>query len=279
MTSPRTDPPQAPPRDSWRERLYVVIFEADTPAGKAFDVALLLLILASVLVTVVDSLPSLSAEQHDQLLLADWVFTVLFTVEYVLRLMCVRRKLGYALSTFGIIDFVAIVPTYLSLLDLGFRGGAVVRALRLLRVFRIFKLGRFLTEAATLRQSLRTSRAKVTVFLTFVLILICIMGAAMYLVEGPESGFASIPDGIYWAVVTVTTVGYGDLSPITPWGKALAAFVMLLGYSILVIPGGIISAEWVAARQHEVSTQVCPDCTHEGHEIDADFCKRCGGRL
>lgn len=266
-------------RRPWQLALHTVIFEADTPAGKAFDVALLVAIVASVVVAMVDSVPTLAADQHDALIVADWVFTVLFTVEYVLRLLCVRRKLGYALSFFGLIDLASFVPTYLTLFDFGYHGGQVIRTLRLLRVFRVFKLARFLGEATTLRRSLVASRAKVTVFLTFVLIMVCILGSTMYVVEGPEHGFTSIPEGIYWAVVTVTTVGYGDLSPVTPLGKLIAALAMVMGYSVLVIPGGIISAEWAAQRSSGISTQACPDCSAEGHDVDARFCNMCGARL
>jgi len=271
--------PASDDRDTWRKRLHEVIFEADTPAGKLFDVVLLIVIVASILVVTLDSVESISARHHDALLRAEWIFTLLFTVEYVLRLLCVRRKLGYALSFFGVIDFVAIVPTWLTLVAPGWHGAAVIRALRLLRVFRIFKLAQFLTEANSLRAAMRASRPKITVFLTAVLIIIVIVGSMMHVIEGPESGFTSIPQGIYWAVVTVTTVGYGDISPETPLGKAVAALVMIMGYSILIIPGGIISAEWVAGRIGPISTQVCPDCSREGHTTNAVFCKFCGGRL
>jgi voltage-gated potassium channel len=269
----------SPEWPAWRRRLHTVIFEADTPGGKLFDVVLLAVIVLSVLGAMLDSVESIRAVHHDTLLTAEWVFTVLFTVEYLLRLLSVRKKLGYALSLYGMIDLLAIVPTYLTLLNLGWHHGVVLRALRLLRVFRIFKLAQFLSEAATLRAALVASRPKITVFLAVVLILICIVGSAMYLIEGPASGFSSIPQGIYWAIVTVTTVGYGDISPVTPLGKALAAIVMLVGYSILIIPGGIISVEWAAARWRAIGTQACPDCSREGHDTDARHCKYCGGRL
>jgi voltage-gated potassium channel len=277
--------PSPPPRDdvhglsSWRRRLHDVIFEADTRAGKLFDVALLIVIVLSVLVAMLESVASVRAEHHDLLVTAEWVFTGLFTIEYGLRLLCVRRKLGYAFSFFGIVDFLAILPTYLQLLDLGWRHAAMVRSLRLLRIFRVFKLAQFLSEASELRRALAASRPKIVVFFTAVVIIICIVGSAMYLIEGKDSGFTSIPQGIYWAVVTVTTVGYGDISPVTPAGKMLAAVVMLMGYSILIIPGGIISAEWVTRKQGAISTQSCPDCSREGHDADADYCKFCGGRL
>ncbi len=263
----------------WRHRLHSVIFEAETPAGKLFDVVLLIVIVLSVLVAMLESVTAVRVKHEALLVGAEWVFTGLFTVEYVLRLLCVRRKLGYVFSFFGIVDFLAILPSYLLLVDIGWRHGAVVRSLRLLRVFRVFKLAQFLSEAAQLRRALASSRPKIIVFFTAVLIIICIVGSAMYLIEGEGSGFTSIPQGIYWAVVTVTTVGYGDISPITPVGKLVAAVVMLLGYSILIIPGGIISAEWASAKRTSVSTQVCPDCSSEGHDADATFCKVCSGRL
>jgi voltage-gated potassium channel len=271
--------PAGDDRSAWRRKLHDVIFEAETPAGKLFDVVLLIVIFASVVVVTLDSVESIAERHHDALLRAEWVFTLLFTVEYVLRLLCVRRKVGYALSFFGVIDFVSIVPTWLTLFAPGWHGAAVIRLLRLLRVFRVFKLAQFLTEARALRLALRASRAKITVFLAAVLIIIVIVGSIMHVIEGPETGFTSIPQGIYWAVVTVTTVGYGDISPETPLGKAFAALVMIMGYSILIIPGGIISAEWVTSRLSPVSTQVCPDCSREGHMIDASYCKFCGGKL
>lgn len=263
----------------WRRRLHSVIFEADTPTGKLFDVVLLIVIVLSVMVAMLDSVKSIRAQYAAVLIAAEWVFTGLFTLEYGLRLLCVRRKLGYAFSFYGIVDFLAILPTYLLLLNIGWHHGAVVRSLRLLRIFRVFKLAQFLSEATELRRALAASRPKITVFFTAVLIIICIVGSAMYLIEGEESGFTSIPQGIYWAVVTVTTVGYGDISPVTPAGKLVAAVVMLMGYSILIIPGGIISAEWASAKRAGVTTQACPDCSREGHDADAKFCKFCGGRL
>lgn len=275
MSPKHTSDPSWP---RWRRKLHDVIFEADTPAGKAFDVALLLAIVASVVETALDSVESIHLAYGPLLNTVEWVFTGLFTLEYLLRLICVRNRWGYATSFFGVVDLLAVLPSYLSLLDLGWRHAVMVRSLRLLRVFRIFKLAQFLSEAKALRAALAASRAKITVFLTTVIIMICIVGSVMYLVEGPASGFTSIPRGIYWAVVTVTTVGYGDLTPTTPLGQVLATLVMLLGYSILVIPGGIISSEWSRARDAH-GTQACPDCSREGHDLDAAWCKYCGGRL
>lgn len=263
----------------WRQRMHEIIFEADTPQGKCFDVVLLIAIMLSVLVVILESVESIDKEYHGSLLMAEWLFTILFTIEYILRLVCVHNKLNYARSFFGIVDLLAIIPTYLTLFELGTRYAVVIRIVRLLRVFRIFKLAQFLSEAGAFRHAIYASRAKITVFLTAVLIVICIVGATMHLIEGPESGFTSIPQGIYWAIVTVTTVGYGDISPITPFGKMVAAIVMMLGYSILLVPSGIISAEWIQMRHQQISTQVCPDCSREGHDLDAMYCKFCGASL
>jgi voltage-gated potassium channel len=265
----------------WREHLRVIIFEADTPAGKRFDVALLVAILASVLAVMLDSVASVRAEYGGALDLAEWIFTILFSVEYLLRLVCVPIPWHYARSFFGVVDLLAILPTYLSLLLPGAEHFMVIRGLRLLRIFRVFKLGRFLGEASILRNALAESRHKITIFLGTIAILVTILGTAMYLIEGEENGFTSIPLSVYWAVVTMTTVGYGDLAPQTGMGKALAALVMVLGYSIIAVPTGIVTAgiveSTVAARR--VSTRCCAQCMAEGHDLDALFCKECGASL
>ena len=276
-SSPDAVPQLAP----WRERLRVVIFEADTPAGKAFDVILLVSILASVLAVMLESVASIRAEYEPILVAVEWVFTILFTIEYVLRLACVPIPWHYAKSFFGVVDLVAILPTYLSLLLPGAENLLVIRGLRLLRIFRIFKLGRFLGEASILRRALVESRHKVTVFLGTVAILVTILGTGMYLVEGEENGFTSIPVAVYWAVVTMTTVGYGDIVPQTVLGKMLSTVVMILGFSIIAVPTGIVTAEIVetAVAKRKVSTRVCPHCMAEGHDPDANFCKACGAAL
>jgi voltage-gated potassium channel len=265
----------------WRERLRIIIFEADTPAGKLFDVALLVAILVSVVAVMLDSFAPIRAEYGRSLDVAEWVFTVLFTLEYVLRLACVPIPWGYARSFFGVVDLLAVLPTYLSLLLPGAEHLLVIRGLRLLRIFRVFKLGRFLGEASILRKALADSRHKVTVFLGTIAILVTILGTAMYLIEGGGNGFTSIPISIYWAVVTMTTVGYGDIAPQTVAGKALAAVVMILGYSIIAVPTGIVTAEIVesAVAARKVSTRCCPQCMAEGHDTDASFCKACGASL
>ncbi len=265
----------------WRERVRVVIFEADTRMGKAFDVALLLAILASVGAVMLDSVASVRAEHGQALDAAEWVFTILFTVEYVLRLACVPVPRRYARSFFGVVDLLAILPTYLSLLMPGAENLLVIRGLRLLRIFRVFKLGRFLGEASILRKALADSRHKVTVFLGTIAILVTILGTAMYLIEGEGNGFTSIPISVYWAVVTMTTVGYGDIAPQTVLGKALATVVMITGYSIIAVPTGIVTAEIVehAVAAKQVATRSCPSCFSEDHDRDARFCKSCGAEL
>lgn len=267
------------PAPGWRERLHTVIFESDTAAGKAFDIALLLTILLSVLVVMLDSVPAIRAQHGDTLLLLEWLFTIIFSVEYVLRLLAVRRPLAYSASFFGVVDLVALVPTYLSVLLPGTQYLLVVRVLRLLRMFRILKLTEYLHEGATLRRALWASRRKISVFLLTVVTITIIVGAVMYVVEGAENGFTSIPISIYWAVVTLTTVGYGDLSPQTPLGQALAVLVMLLGYGIIAVPTGIVTAELTRPSLQAPSAQACRSCGKEGHEVDARFCNRCGAPL
>ena len=278
---------------SWRERWYEVIFEADTPAGKLFDVLLLIAILLSVLVVMCESVDSIR-QMHPKLLIrAEWFFTILFTIEYIVRILCARRPLRYIFSFYGIVDLLAIIPTYMTILPFFHTQPtaqrlAVIRALRLLRAFRIFKLAHMLSEAIALRQAIWAARAKVAVFLSCVLIAIVIVGATMHLIEGRRvdsegqpivSGFDSIPESMYWAIVTMTTVGYGDVSPTTSTGKALAACMMILGYCMIIIPTGIVSAELAQSRGKSVTTQVCPECMSEGHDTDATYCKFCGGKL
>ena len=265
---------------SWRLKLHEIIFEADTRAGKIFDILLIVAILLSVSVVMLDSIPKMHQHYGDQLFIAEWVFTILFSIEYLLRIMTVGRPLKYITSFFGIIDFLAIVPTYLSLLFPGTQMLAVIRILRVLRIFRVLKLVQYLGEAQTLVIALKASRRKIIVFMFTVLTLVVIFGSIMYMVESDESGFESIPHGIYWAIVTLTTVGYGDIAPQTDFGRALAAIVMILGYSILAVPTGIITAELtLGAGKGKVSTQACPECSAEGHDFDAKYCKYCGSRL
>jgi len=269
-------------RAAWREKIRVIIFEADTPAGKAFDVGLLVAILLSVGAVAAESVPWLREERGSELRLAEWTFTILFSIEYVLRLISIDRPWRYARSFFGIVDLFAILPTYLSLLLPGAQSLVVIRGLRLLRVFRVFKLARFLGEATMLRRAMLASRHKVVVFFSLIAILVTILGSLMYLIEGEENGFTSIPTGVYWAIVTLTTVGYGDISPQTPIGRLLAACVMILGYCIIAVPTGIVTAEIVeqaVGARRPVTTRSCPDCGAEGHELDARYCKDCSAEL
>jgi voltage-gated potassium channel len=264
-------------RDSWREDLRVIIFEADTPAGKAFDVALLFAILLSVGAVMLESVASLRAEYGMALRAAEWVFTAVFTIEYAIRLICVPHPLRYAISFFGVVDLLAVLPSYLSLIIPGSQSLLVIRALRLLRVARVFKLAHFLGEIEVLTAAMRASRNKVIIFMGTVLILVTILGSAMYLIEGEDAGFTSIPRSVYWAIVTMTTVGYGDITPQSVPGQTLAAIVMILGYAIIAVPTGIVTAEIVeAARMRSVTTRVCMTCMSEGHELLAQFCKDCG---
>jgi len=277
MASPLENPPLSP----WREKLRVIIFEADTRAGKAFDVGLLVAIVLSVLAVLLDSVTAFRSHHGRLLDTAAWIFTLLFTVEYALRLICSPHPLHYARSFFGVVDLLAILPTYLSLLFPGAESMAVIRGLRLLRIFRVFKLGQFLGEASLLRNALASSRHKITVFLGTITILVTIIGTAMYLIEGEENGFTSIPAAIYWSIVTMTTVGYGDMAPATVAGKVLASVVMILGYSIIAVPTGIVTAEIVetAAASRRITTRSCPNCLSEGHDRDATYCKDCGAPL
>ena len=267
------------PPESWRSKLHEIIFEADTPVGKLFDVALFWLIIASVVAVMLESVGVVRNDHGTALRVSEWAFTLLFTAEYVLRLMCVGRPVLYARSFFGVVDLLAIVPTYLSLFIAGTQALLVIRAIRLLRVFRVFKLARYVVEARSLVAALRASRVKIVVFLEGVLILVLIIGALMYVIEGEENGFTSIPMSIYWAIVTMTTVGYGDIAPQTALGQTLAAAAMITGYAIIAVPTGIVSAELVQARRGELTTQACPACGAEGHDIDASHCKHCGAEL
>ncbi len=271
--------PSRQPHAAWREHLHEVIFEADTPAGRLFDIALLTAIGTSVVAVVLESVTEIRVQYGGLLRAAEWLFTILFTVEYILRLVTVRQPLRYARSFFGLVDLLAIIPTYLSLVVTGAQSLLVIRALRLLRVFRVLKIVRHLHELSSLVAAIRATRAKITVFVMVVLTLVLIMGSAMYVLEGEESGFTSIPRGIYWAIVTVTTVGYGDIAPRTVLGQAIAAAAMLLGYSLIIIPTGIFSTELARVAAKPLTTQSCPECLREGHDQDALHCKYCGTRL
>lgn len=263
-----------------RLALQQTIFEAETASGKAFDIFLIISILCSVAAVMLDSVAPIRARYGSLLHDVEWFFTILFTVEYLLRMICVGRPLKYAFSFFGIIDLISIVPTYLSLFLPGSQILLVIRILRVLRVFRVLKFVQYLEESRLLVDALKASRKKITVFLFAVLTLVVVLGSIMYLIEGEVNGFTSIPRSIYWAIVTLTTVGYGDISPNTFPGRVLASFIMLLGYGIIAVPTGMVTAEIaLAVKGQKVSTHVCPECTAEGHEPDAEYCKRCGAKL
>ena len=266
-----------------KEKLHEVIFEADTQAGKRFDIILLIFIVASVLVVMLETIEEIDARFHHLFIVLEWVFTVVFTIEYILRLYAVKRPIKYATSFYGMIDLLAILPTYVDVLFSGSRYLLAIRALRLLRIFRIFKLAKFLKESSIIMMSLRASRPKITVFLVFIFLVVIVTGSIMYFVEGGRgSGFTSIPKSIYWAIVTLTTVGYGDIHPVTNLGQLIAAVLMISGYAVLAVPTGIISAEVVHRKiygKQEISTQVCRYCSEEGHDLDASHCKFCGELL
>lgn len=266
--------------DPIKKKLHEIIFEADTPSGKLFDVVLFVLIILSVVLVILETLPAVEDHYRPYFYILEWLLTLLFTIEYGTRLYCVKKPSKYALSFYGIIDLVSILPTYLSLIFSGTQYLLIIRALRLLRIFRVFKLGHFLYEGNLLISALKRSRRKITIFLFFILITVSIVGTVMYLVEGPiNEGFASIPKSMYWVIVTLTTVGFGDITPISNLGRFIASCVMILGYAVIAVPTGIVSAEIVQTKPKKVTTQACINCGEEGHDQDADFCKYCGEPL
>lgn len=264
----------------WQLKLHEIIYESEKPEGKAFDVALLACIIISILVVVLDSVDHLHQKYGQIFFTMEWVFTIIFTIEYILRLICIRKPYKYIFSGLGIIDLIAVIPSYLSFVIVGAQSLLVFRALRLLRVFRIFRLVHFLSEMRFLSVALVSSLRKISIFTFFVLTIVIILGSVIYLVEGPQHGFTSIPQSIYWAIVTITTVGYGDVAPATPLGKFIASFIMLLGYGIIAVPTGIVTTEMaLAARSKKQDNRACPSCGREGHDEDAAYCKYCGHEL
>ena len=269
-----------------KHRLHEIIYEADTPAGKLFDIVLLISILLSVLLVMLESVKEISQAQYgttrlsygDVFNIIEWGITILFSVEYILRIVTVKKPWAYIFSFYGIIDLLSIIPTYASLVALGSFNLVALRALRLLRVFRILKLARYIGESDRLLIALRASRTKIVVFLFFVVILCITLGSIMYMIEGAENGFTSIPRSVYWAIVTLTTVGYGDIAPGTPIGQLIASVIMILGYAIIAIPTGIVSAEMTKSKVH-TNTQACPHCLKEDHQDRAAFCYHCGHKL
>jgi voltage-gated potassium channel len=262
---------------SWRAKIHEIIFGSDTPEGKAFDVALFIAILLSVLIVLLDSVTSFHKKYGTLFLIAEWFFTILFSIEYVLRIISSKYPGKYIFSFYGIIDLLAILPTYLSLVLVGSQYLVVIRVLRLLRVFRVLKLARYVKASAVLAIALKNSRHKIVVFLEVIFTLVVIMGSLMYLIEGPENGFSSIPRGIYWAIVTLTTVGYGDIAPQTVLGQALASVIMIIGYAIIAVPTGIISVE-MAKATHD-SSKTCDNCHSKDHDAEAKYCKDCGAKF
>lgn len=266
----------------WKDKLHEIIFEADTATGKSFDIILLMAIVASVIAVCWESLPNLDPSTKQLLYIVEWIFTVFFTIEYVTRLIAVHKPTKYATSFYGIIDLLSIIPTYLSIFIIGTNSLLVFRALRLMRLFRIFKMVPFLDQGNIIISSIRSSIPKLTVFVSFIMIIVCISGAVMYLVEGQvNESFDSIPRGIYWAIVTITTVGFGDIVPRTALGQFLSAVLMILGYAVIAVPTGIVSAEIAKGgssndEPHEYTTQACRYCSLEGHDPDAVHCKHCG---
>ena len=276
------------PKTRWKNKLHEIIYEADTPAGKLFDVVLLIIILASIVLVMLESVKSVDKNHHDLLNTLEWIITILFSLEYIARIICVNKPIKYIFSFYGIIDFLSTIPKYISLLFGGLHALAALRALRLLRVFRILKLARYLGASKTLVTALKASRAKIFVFLFAVLILSVIFGTLMYLIEGEESGFTSIPISVYWCIVTLTTVGFGDIAPVTPLGQLIATVIMILGYGIIAVPTGIVSAEYTSkAKENDtpqkpdvhLNTQSCPNCSAESHRDNAGFCYNCGHTL
>ena len=264
----------------WRSRLHEVIFESNTSAGKAFDICLLIAILASIAIVMLDSVPTLHAQYGQIFFILEWAFTILFTIEYILRLISVKRPLLYMFSFLGLVDLLAIIPMYLSIFMVGAQSLLVLRALRLLRIFRIFKLTHFLTEMSFLGAALRSSLKKISIFMLVVLAIVVILGSIMYLVESEENGFGSIPESVYWAIVTITTVGYGDIAPATPAGKFIASIIMLIGYGIIAVPTGILTTEMaLISRSRKPGHETCPACGKAGHEENANYCKYCGEKL
>ncbi len=276
---PMNDPKPEMTRANWRLKLHEIIFEADTAAGKLFDVVLIIAILISVVIVMLDSVSGFQRKHGAFLRYAEWVFTILFTIEYVLRLLSVSQPFSYARSFYGVIDLLAIIPTYLSVIVPGSQYLLVIRMLRILRVFRVLKLVQYLSEANMLMRALRASRHKIFIFLYTVLIIVVIVGSLMYWIEGEANGFTSIPRSIYWAIVTLTTVGYGNIAPQTDIGQFLAAMVMIMGYGIIAVPTGIVTSELTRVSPKAISTQSCPSCSAEGHDVDAEYCKYCGEKL
>lgn len=267
---------------SWKNKLHEIIYEADTPSGKLFDVVLLIFILLSIVLVMLESVDYIGNKYYGILNILEWIITILFTFEYIARIICVKKPKAYIFSFYGIIDFLSTIPKYLSLFFVGTHSLVAIRALRLLRVFRILKLTRYIGESTNFGRALKRSRVKVAVFLSFVLVLCIILGTLMYLIEGDkDSGFSSIPRSVYWAIVTLTTVGYGDIAPVSALGQSIASLIMILGYGIIAIPTGIVTSEMTKSERNNIpkNTQSCTNCMESYHTDDAQFCHKCGHPL
>ncbi len=280
------------PHKSWKSKLHEIIYEADTPGGKLFDIILLIAIIASIILVMLESIKGFDTKYHDFLNISEWIITILFSIEYIARIITVKKPFKYIFSFYGIVDFLSTIPKYLSLIFAGTHALVALRALRLLRVFRILKLARYLGASNMLVNALKASRAKIMVFLFAVLISCIIFGTLMYLIEGDKSGFSSIPISVYWCIVTLTTVGFGDIAPVTPLGQFIAAIIMILGYGIIAVPTGIVSAEYSAQgkkdgqdqsnlprREVHLNSQSCPNCSADRHKDNAKYCYKCGHLL
>ncbi|KJJ39531.1 ion transporter [Aequorivita vladivostokensis] len=269
-------------KKSWRYRLHEIIYEADTPMGRLFDIVLLILILLSVVIVMLESVRSIDLEYHRLFYIIEWIITIFFTIEYIARIITVKKPRHYIFSFYGIIDFLSTIPLYLSFILVGSNYLLTVRALRLLRVFRILKITRYIGEGNKLKKALIESRPKIFIFIFAVLIVAIIAGTLMYLIEGEESGFKSIPVSVYWCIVTLTTVGFGDIAPVTPAGQFLATIIMILGYGVIAVPTGIVSAQYLRKASDDyvhVNTQSCRNCGAQRHRDDAKFCHKCGDEL
>lgn len=277
----------------WRARIHEIIYEADTPAGKLFDIVLLVIILVSITLVMLESIPSLGTKYASLFINLEWCITIFFTIEYILRIVCIKKPWKYVLSFYGIIDLLSTIPLYLSLFFVGYNSLLSIRSLRLLRVFRILKVTQFIGESDKLKRAIKASAPKIAVFLFAVLVVSIIFGTLMYIIEGAESGFVSIPVSIYWCIVTLTTVGFGDIAPVTPLGQFIAALIMIMGYGIIAVPTGIVSAEITAGPKEAlvennletanedlpVNTQICRNCLADHHLDNAAFCFKCGSTL
>jgi len=266
---------------AWKAKLYTIIYEADTPLGKLFDIVLLVIILASIFLVTLESVASINIKYHDQFYIAEWVITIFFSIEYILRIITIEKPRKYIFSFYGIVDFLSTIPSYIVFFVGGSNMFLAVRALRLLRVFRILKITRYIGESQNLIRALSHSRAKISIFLFAVLIVCVITGTLMYLVEGPENGFTNIPISIYWCIVTLTTVGFGDIHPLTPLGRFIASFIMIVGYGVIAVPTGIVGAEMSKdlLKKDKLKPYVCPNCGEQEHKITSEFCHNCGKKL